>query len=84
MAMRNNRGLFRQTSRVSAIVVHRRTVEDGQIKDDWQVYPTNRGNTDTIRLSLPELRRLGRVDDREHLSAENAPNTSDDTETAEQ
>lgn len=78
-ARRNNRGFFRQTSRVSAIVIHRRIVEKGQIKNRWQVYPTNRADADTIRLNLAELGRLGELDDRRHLSAENAPNEEGET-----
>jgi hypothetical protein len=48
-ARRNNRGLFRQTSRVSAVVVHKRHVEDAIVSNEWQVYPTNRADADTIR-----------------------------------
>jgi hypothetical protein len=84
VARRNNRGFFRQTSRVSAIVIHRRTTEEGQVRDRWQVYPTNRANPDTIRLSLAELRRLGELEGREHLSAENAIDASEDAETGQQ
>jgi hypothetical protein len=70
----NERGFFGQTARVSAIVIHRRVIEDGQIKSSWQVYPTNRANADTIRLNFAELERFGDNGDRKHLSAENAPN----------
>ncbi|HZU30869.1 MAG TPA: hypothetical protein VFB79_07120 [Candidatus Angelobacter sp.] len=73
-AQRNNRGFFRQTSRVSAVVIHKRVVENATIRHEWKVYPTNRGNPDTIRLNLAELRRFGELGDREHLTAENAPN----------
>ncbi len=82
-ARRNNRGFFRQTSRVSAIVIHRRTVEKRQVKDRWQVYPTNRANADTLRLSFAELSRFGELEERKTLSAENAPNTVEDGETDE-
>jgi len=71
---RNGRGFFRQTSRASAVVIHRRHVESTGIRSDWQVYPTNRANADTIRLNLAELQRFGDLGDRAHLSAENAPN----------
>jgi hypothetical protein len=74
---RNNRGFFRHTSRVSAIVIQRRAVEAGRVKSYQTVYPTNRANADTIRLSLAELKRFGDVGDRENLSAENAPNHVD-------
>lgn len=73
-ARRNNRGFFRQTSRVSAVVIHKRVVENSTVRNEWKIYPTNRANPDTIRLSLAELRRFGELDDREHLSAENTPN----------
>lgn len=82
IARRNNRGFFRQTSRVSAIVIQKRRLEDGCVVCERKVYPTNRGNDDTIRLTLAELQRLGDVEDREHLSAEYAPNYVDeDVET---
>ena len=71
MSMRTNeRGFFGQTSRVSAIVIHKRAIEDGKVTGSWQVYPTNRANPDTIRLSLAELERFGDVGDRKHLSEE--------------
>lgn len=70
LTMKNNeRGFFGMTSRVSAVVIHTRVFESGQIKSSWQVYPTNRANPDTIRLSLAELERFGDVGDRKHLSA---------------
>jgi len=47
IARRNNRGFFRQTSRVSAIVIQKRRVEGGRVI--LEVYPTNRANNDTIR-----------------------------------
>jgi hypothetical protein len=72
-ARRNNRGFLLHTSRVSAIVIQKRKVEDGKVENEWQVYPTNRANADTIRLSLAELKRFGDIGDRKHLSAENAP-----------
>ncbi len=69
----NERGFFGQTSRVSAIVIHKRAVEEAKITSSWQVYPTNRANADTIRLNLAELERFGERD-RKNLSAENTPN----------
>lgn len=77
IARRNNRGFFRQTSRVSAIVIQKRMVEGEQVKCSRKVYPTNRANADTIRLNLAELRRFGELEDRAHLSAEHAPNHVD-------
>ncbi|MBZ5505153.1 MAG: hypothetical protein LAO78_06680 [Acidobacteriia bacterium] len=68
-AKNNECGFFGMTSRVSAVVIHTRVFEPGQIKSSWQVYPTNRANPDTIRLSLAELERFGDVGDRKHLSA---------------
>lgn len=70
----NERGFFGQAARVSAIVIHKRAIENEQIKSSWQVYPTNRANDDTIRLNLAELEHFGDIGDRKHLSAENAPN----------
>jgi hypothetical protein len=75
---RNGRGLFRLTSRVSAVVIHRRRVEGDQIRNDWQVFPTNRANSDTLRLTLAELKRFGELGDRAHLSAESTPNEGDE------
>lgn len=70
LVMTNNEcGFFGMTSRVSAVVIHTRVFEPGQIKSSWQVYPTNRANPDTIRLSVAELERFGDVGDRKHLSA---------------
>jgi hypothetical protein len=69
----NKRGFFRLTSRVSAVVIHKRNVENDQIKNEWHVYPTNRANADTIRLTLAELECFGELGDRGHLSAENVP-----------
>lgn len=74
---RNGRGLFRLTSRVSAVVIHRRRVEEGRIRNEWQVFPTNRANADTLRLTVGELERFGELGERAHLSAENAPNADD-------
>jgi hypothetical protein len=73
----NNRGFLLHTSRVSAVVIQKRRVENGKIENDWYVYPTNRLNADTIRLSLEELQRFGDLEDRKHLSAENAPRPSE-------
>jgi len=83
MGRRNNRGFFRKTSRVSAIVIQKRTIEGGQVKCDRKVYPTNRANADTIRLNLAELKRFGEVEDRAHLSAEYAPNHTDENDHTE-
>jgi len=69
---RNERGFFGLTARVSAIVIHKRVINDSRIMSSWQVYPTNRANADTIRLSLAELKRFGDIEDRKHLSAEDA------------
>jgi hypothetical protein len=69
---RNNRGFLLHTSRVSAVVIQKRKVEDGKVTNDWYVYPTNRLNADTIRLSLEELRRFGDVGDRKQFSRERA------------
>jgi hypothetical protein len=80
-ARRNNRGFLLHTSRVSAIVIQKRKVEEGEVKSEWQVYPTNRANADTIRLSLAELKRFGDIGDRKHLSAENAPNQNETTDS---
>jgi hypothetical protein len=68
---RNKRGFLLHTSRVSAVVIQKR--KEGKVMNDWYVYPTNRLNSDTIRLSLEELQRFGDLGDRKHLSAENAP-----------
>ena len=79
---RNNRGFFRETSRVSAIVIQRRVVEDEHVRCERKVYPTNRANADTVRLTLAELQCFGEMEDREHLTAEHAPNHADeDVET---
>jgi hypothetical protein len=69
----NERGFFGLTARVSAVAIHTRTVKDAEIQSSWHVYPTNRANSDTIRLSLAELELFGDVGDRKHLAAENAP-----------
>ncbi|HEY2364430.1 MAG TPA: hypothetical protein VGK36_25165, partial [Candidatus Angelobacter sp.] len=71
-ASRDKNGFFGQTSRVSAVVIHKRVVESSTVTNGWRVYPTNRADADTIRLSLKELRRFGELDDRGHLAAENA------------
>jgi hypothetical protein len=68
----NERGFFGQTARVSAVVIQKRTVDTAQIKSSREVYPTNRANPDTIRLTLAELERFGDVGDRKHLAEENA------------
>jgi hypothetical protein len=74
---RKNNGFFRNTSRVSAIVVQTRDVVDGNVVMARRVYPTNRGNPDTIRLTRAELARFGDLEDRDHLTAEHAPNHVD-------
>jgi hypothetical protein len=74
---RKNNGFFRNTSRVSAVVSQTRHVVDGNVVLVRKVYPTNRGNPDTIRLTRAELGRLGDLEDREHLTAEHAPNHVD-------
>jgi hypothetical protein len=76
--MRNNQGFFRKTSRVSAVVIQRRRVEGEHVVCERKVYPTNRANADTIRLNLAELLRFGELDDRDHLTAEHAPNHVDE------
>lgn len=74
MTLRSNqRGFFGQTARVSAVVIHTRTLKDAEVQSSWHVYPTNRANPDTIRLSLRELERFGDIGDRKHLSGENVP-----------
>jgi hypothetical protein len=70
----NERGFFGLTARVSAVVFHKRIVEQNEINGSWHVYPTNRANPDTIRLNLEELERFGEIGDRQQLSAENLPN----------
>jgi hypothetical protein len=76
-AARDHRGIFAMTSRISAVVIHERRVEGSDVKNDWKVYPTDRANADTIRLTLEELRRFGDLGDRTNLCAENAPNVTD-------
>lgn len=75
---RNDRGFFCQTSRVSAIVIQRRVVEGEHVRYERKVYPTNRAHDDTIRLTLVELQRLSDIEDRDHLTAEHAPNHVDE------
>jgi hypothetical protein len=60
-------------------VIHKRVVENSTVRHDWKVYPTNRANPDTIRLSLEQLRRFGELEDRMHLTAENAPNAEEES-----
>jgi hypothetical protein len=74
---RKNNGFFRNTSRVCAVVIQTRHVQDGNVVLVRKVYPTNRGNSDTIRLSRAELEKLGDLEDRDHLSVEHAPNHVD-------
>lgn len=73
-ASRDHQGIFALTSRISAVVIHERHVDGSNVRSEWKVYPTDRANSDTIRLGLAELRRFGEVGDRDSLSAENAPN----------
>jgi hypothetical protein len=73
-ASRDHRGIFALTSRISAVVIHERRVDGSNVTSEWKVYPTDRANSNTIRLDLAELRRFGDVGDRANLSAENAPN----------
>lgn len=75
---RNNRGFFRDTSRVSAVVTHKRVVREGKVNSQWRVYPTNRANEDTIQLTVAELHRFGDLEDREHLSVENVKPRGDE------
>lgn len=79
---RKNNGFFRKTSRVSAIVIQTRRVIDGVVEVVRRVYPTNRGNSDTIRLTRAELEGLGNLENRDHLTAEHAPNHVDPDEDA--
>lgn len=76
-AARDHHGIFAMTSRISAVVIHERRVEGSNVENDWKVYPTDRANADTIRLTLEELRRFGDLGDRTNLCAENAPNVTD-------
>lgn len=69
-ARRNNQGFFRDTSRASAIVMHKRVIEAEEVRGEWKVYPTNRANEDTIQLKLAQLRRFGDLGERQHLCAE--------------
>jgi hypothetical protein len=61
---RSTRGFLLHTSRVSAVVIQKRSVEQGKVTNKWRVFPTNRADDDTIRLTLPELRRFGDLEDR--------------------
>jgi len=67
---RNERGFFGLTARVSAVVIHKRMLNEGTLRNSWDVYPTNRANADTIRLGLRELERFGDLGDRKNLAAE--------------
>ena len=73
-AFRDHRGIFGLTSRISAVVIHERRVVDSNVINDWKVYPTDRANADTIRLTLEELQRFGNLEDRTNLCADNAQN----------
>lgn len=75
-AHRDHRGIFALTSRISAVVIHERRVEGSNVQGAWKVYPTDRANPDTIRLTLAELQRFGELEDRTNLCAENAPNVA--------
>jgi hypothetical protein len=72
---RNRRGFFGRTSRVSAVVFHTRHVEAGKVTSRWRVFPTDRADADTIQLNEAELKLFGDLEDRQHLSAENLPET---------
>jgi hypothetical protein len=65
---RSRNGFLLQTSRVSAVVFQRRELKDGSSKIARQVYPTNRADTDTIRLNLAELKRFGDLGDHDATS----------------
>jgi hypothetical protein len=62
-ATRDHRGIFALTSRISAVVIHERHVDSSNVRSEWTVYPTDRANSDTIRLTLAELRRFGELGD---------------------
>jgi hypothetical protein len=73
-ASRDHRGIFALTSRISAVVIHERQFDGSNARNERKVYPTDRANPDTIRLTLAELQRFGDLGDRINLCAENAPN----------
>src|SRR5258708_440375 len=73
ISWRNRRGFLLHTSRVSAVVIQRRSVENEEVKIKRQVYPPNRADSDTIRLDLAALERFRDAGDRKHLAAEDAP-----------
>ncbi len=74
-------GFFGKSSRVSAVVWYSRNVSsDGPVEATSKVYPTNRADSDAIRLTLDELRCFGQIpDDLEKLAAEHMPNESAST-----
>ena len=72
-ASRDHRGVFALTSRISAVIIHKRHIDGSNVRNEWKVYPTDRANADTIRLTLAELQRFGDLEDRVNLCAENAP-----------
>lgn len=78
-ASRDHRGIFALTSRISAVVIHERQFDGSNVRNEWKVYPTDRANPDTIRLTLAELQRFGDLGDRINLRAENAPNLGGDS-----
>jgi len=73
-ASRDHRGIFALTSRISAVIIHERHIDGSDVRNEWKVYPTDRANADTMRLTLAELQRFGDLGDRINLCAENAPN----------
>ncbi len=65
-------GFFGASSRVSAVVIYRRRIENDAIEVQRAVCPTNRADQDTIQLTLRELGCFGEVpNELQHLSAEN-------------
>jgi hypothetical protein len=58
-ASRDHRGIFALTSRISAVIIHERHFDGSNVRNEWKVYPTDRANSDTIRLTLAELQRFG-------------------------
>jgi hypothetical protein len=69
-ASRDHRGIFALTSRISAVIIHERHFDGSNVRNEWKVYPTDRANSDTIRLTLAELQRFGDLGDRINLCAE--------------
>ena len=59
-ASRDHRGIFALTSRISAVIIHERHFDGSNVGNEWKVYPTDRANSDTIRLTLAELAAIRR------------------------